>query len=54
MVEKYSAGKETMGKCSRRKKVAQRGWVNGKEKENEKWKENGSDLTKADGFCFSL
>ena len=54
MVEKYSAGKEMMGKRSRRKKVAQRGWVNGNEKENKKWKENGSDLTIAEGFCFSL
>ena len=53
MVEKYSAGKKTMGKHSRRK-VAQRGWVNGKENENEKWKENGSDLTIVDGFSFSL
>ena len=52
MVEKYSAGKETMRKCSWRK-VAQRGRVNGKEKENKKWKENGSDSIIADGFSFS-
>ena len=41
-----------MGKLGRRKKVPQGRYMNGEEKE--KWMDNGSDLTIADGFSLFL